>query len=206
MELPTYRSPDAGMTDQAKPVSRPWRRFLRFSVRGLIVLMLAMGAGLGWLVRGARIQREAVAAITKAGGTVVYNWNEDTSPFSPAGKPWAPGWLVKFIGVHYFGHVTGVDFYDNASTDAGLVHLKRLNKLSRLHLAGTQLTDAGLVHLHGLTNLSHLDLSYTKVSDDGRAHLKPLKKLSRLDVFGNRVTDAGIKQLRLPARRPRIYY
>ena len=38
------------MTDQAKPVSRPWRRFLRLSVRGLIVLVLLIGAGFGWLV------------------------------------------------------------------------------------------------------------------------------------------------------------
>ena len=39
------------MPDQAKPVARPWRRFLRFSVRGLIVLVLVIGAGLGWTVR-----------------------------------------------------------------------------------------------------------------------------------------------------------
>ena len=51
------------MPDQARPVRRPWRRSLRFSVRGLIVLVLVIGAGLGSLVRSARIQREAVAAI-----------------------------------------------------------------------------------------------------------------------------------------------
>ena len=49
----------------AVPVARPWRRFLRFSVRGLIVLVLVIGVWLGWLVRSARIQREAVAAIRK---------------------------------------------------------------------------------------------------------------------------------------------
>jgi hypothetical protein len=38
----------------AGPVSRPWRRFLRFSVRALIVLVLVVGAGLGWVVRSAR--------------------------------------------------------------------------------------------------------------------------------------------------------
>ena len=39
------------MTDQAKPASRPWRRFLRFSVRGLIVVVLVIGIGLGLAVR-----------------------------------------------------------------------------------------------------------------------------------------------------------
>ena len=62
------------MTDQAKPVRRPWQRFLRFSVRGLIVLVLVIGAGVGWLVRSARIQRDAVAAIQNAGGSVSYDW------------------------------------------------------------------------------------------------------------------------------------
>ncbi len=47
------------------PVSRPWQRFLRFSVRGLIVLVLVIGAGLGWIVRSAQVQREAVAAIER---------------------------------------------------------------------------------------------------------------------------------------------
>jgi hypothetical protein len=50
--------------------ARPWQRFLRFSVRGLIVVVLVIGVWLGWLVRSARIQREAVAAIRIAGGNV----------------------------------------------------------------------------------------------------------------------------------------
>ena len=45
------------MNDQARPVSRPWRRFLRFSVRGMIVLALVIGGCLGWVARSARIQR-----------------------------------------------------------------------------------------------------------------------------------------------------
>jgi len=51
----------------ADPLSRPWRRYPSFSVRGLVVLVLVIGAWLGWLVRSVRIQREAVVAINKAG-------------------------------------------------------------------------------------------------------------------------------------------
>ena len=32
------RLPEVGMNDQARLPSRPWRRFLHFSVRGMIVL------------------------------------------------------------------------------------------------------------------------------------------------------------------------
>jgi hypothetical protein len=35
-------------------VSRPRRKYLRVSVRGLIILVLSLGAGLGWMVRSAR--------------------------------------------------------------------------------------------------------------------------------------------------------
>ena len=40
-----------------EPVSRCWRRYLRFSVRGLIVVVLVIGLGLGWIVRGADAAR-----------------------------------------------------------------------------------------------------------------------------------------------------
>lgn len=50
------------------------RQWLRISVRGLIVLVLIIGAGLGWIVHGVRSQREAVAAIRRDGGAVLYDW------------------------------------------------------------------------------------------------------------------------------------
>jgi hypothetical protein len=43
-------------------------------MRGLIVLVLVIGGGLGWVVREAHMQRDAVAAVVKAGGTVLYDW------------------------------------------------------------------------------------------------------------------------------------
>jgi hypothetical protein len=54
------------MTDQPNFIARPRWSYLRFSVRGLIVFVLVIGAGMGWLVRSARIQCEAVAAIEQA--------------------------------------------------------------------------------------------------------------------------------------------
>jgi hypothetical protein len=99
----------------AGPVSRPWRRYLRFSVRGLIVLVLVLGAGLGWLVRGARIQREAVAAITIPGGAVRYDWEGTIEGFVPEGKLWAPRWLVDLIGVDYFGHVISASLFRSST-------------------------------------------------------------------------------------------
>ena len=37
-------------------------------MRGLIVFVIVIGAGLGWIVHQAHVQRDAVEAIKKAGG------------------------------------------------------------------------------------------------------------------------------------------
>jgi hypothetical protein len=98
-------------------VSRSWRRFLRFSMRGLAVFVIVVGARLGWIVRQAHVQRDAVAAIEEADGSVRYDWEWSDGKSLPGGRPWAPRWLVNLIGVDYFGHVTaGVSYRMSAAT------------------------------------------------------------------------------------------
>src|SRR5689334_3690951 len=97
------------MPDQPLPVSR--RRWLRLSVRGLIILALIIGGWFGWLARGARIRREAVAVIQRAGGQVYYDWQRfGDLVYSPTAKPRGPRWLVDRIGVDYFGDPVAVYF------------------------------------------------------------------------------------------------
>jgi len=50
-----------------------WRRFMQFSMRGLVVV-LVMAIVLGWFVRSAHVQRDAVATIVRAGGSAEYDW------------------------------------------------------------------------------------------------------------------------------------
>jgi Leucine-rich repeat (LRR) protein len=206
------------MTDQAKPISRHWRRFTRFSVRGMIVVLLLVGGWPGWIARGARIQREAVEAIEKAGGTVMYNWEYSNGTMVPAGNPWAPTWLVNLIGVDCFGHVTSVSLSQTGSGTtyaqverltrlerlnlltssldySGLERPKGLTNLAVLSLIGTKVTDADLVNLKGLTKLTVLDLGSTQVTDAGFVHLAGLPHLARLRLSHTRVTDAGLAHL-----------
>jgi hypothetical protein len=133
------------MSDQADPITHPWRKYLRFSARGLIVVVLVIGVWLGWIVRQAHIQRDAVAAIRKAGGNVTMS----------EGKPRAPEWLVGLIGIDFFGQVTWVHFVSPATaTDTTLADIGHLTGLRFLMLPGSNVTDAGLVNLKGLGNLS----------------------------------------------------
>ena len=92
------------MTDA--PDRAGWRRRLpfRLSLRPLMVLVLIVGGVLGWVGYRARVQRQAVAAIERAGAKAFYDFQ------APGGKPawWQPKWLVDAVGVDYLAHVTWV--------------------------------------------------------------------------------------------------
>jgi internalin A len=181
----------------AGPVSRPWRRFLRFSVRGMLVLVVLIGGWLGWMVRSARIQREAVAAINDAGGRVSYDWDWSDGQPIVGGKPWAPEWLTDLIGVDFFGHVTFVDLFSSSkATDATFTHVARLTQLETLLIGSSPRGDDELAHLKSLSKLSGLVLIGTRVTDAGLAHLKGMTNLSFLYLIGTQVTDAGMRELK----------
>ena len=103
--------------------------------------------------------------------------------------------------------------------DAGLAHLKDVDGLHKLRLAGDisdaglpavaavcgltsldlhliGLTDTGVRALAGLTRLERLNLTYTKVSDDGLDALASLTGLRWLGLSYTRVTQAGMDRLK----------
>ena len=96
------------MPTQPNPATRPWRCALRFSVRGLIIAVLLIGVWLEWLVHSVRVQREAVAAIRKAGGKAFYDWDWKNGSPVAGGKPCGPRLVLDSIGVDYFGNVVAV--------------------------------------------------------------------------------------------------
>ncbi len=187
----------ANLAGQPQPVPRRRRTFFWVSVRGLLLLILVIGCGLGWIARVARtgdIQRRAVAAINQAGGWVVYDteWEEDQN--TSTWKPRWPKWLVDQVGVDYLGKVVFINLHDRG-TDEVLMHVGRLKHLKQLHRPGFAVTNAGLVHLGRLSELQLLSLDDTLVTDAGLAHLKGLAGLKWLKVTRTRVTDAGVAEL-----------
>ena len=62
-----------------------------------------------------RIQREAVAAIEKAGGKVWYEWEWKDGKPSQEESLWVPAWLVDRAGVDYFGNVVAAEVYSPAA-------------------------------------------------------------------------------------------
>jgi hypothetical protein len=177
---------------------RPWRRYLRFSMRGLIVVVLLIGGWIGWIVRSARVQRDAVAAIKRAGGTALYDWQwhfPSRGPARNASGPWAPIWLVERIGADYFQNVTNVSLRDSGSSSALVAQIGGFDRLELLMLGGSEISDDALRHLNGLSNLQALHLSGTDVTDRGLKHLKGSVRLKRLSLQGAKVTDSGMVHL-----------
>ena len=192
-------------TNQANPVSRPWRRFLRFSVRGMIVVVLVIGVALWWSIHQARKQRSAVQAILARGGIVEYDYKYDSvrNRRLPNGESRCPIWLRNAGIDDDFFHdvaVVGLDTDKSGNrvrpTDADLVHLEGLRHVKLLYLGGGSITDAGLEHLGNLTDLRMLILWGNPISGAGLKHLRGLKKLRHLDMKNAAVTDDGLTSLK----------
>lgn len=180
---------------RAEAVSRSWRRVPRLSVRGLVVLVLLVGSGIGWFVRGARIQRDAVAAIEETGGLAYYDWESTNGDVINGGGPPAPWWLCELIGIDCFGHVDAVWYRGSTQSEAAIAAVGRLTRLRYLNMDHTLTTDANLVHVADLTSLHDLFLSDDQVTNAGMVHLGRLSNLSRLFLAGTSVTNAGMVQL-----------
>jgi hypothetical protein len=143
-------------------VARSWRKCLRFSVRGLIVLVLFIGVGLGLMVRSAHMQREAVASIRNDRGDVGYDWGVKNGNPIAGKRPWAPKWLTDLLGVDYFGHAVEVSLLsESTATDATMTQVGRLTRLERLYLDDSSVGDVGLAHAKGLVGLYVLSLQNT---------------------------------------------
>ena len=193
--------------------SKSKRRWYRFSLRTLLVVILLLCVLLGWFalkMRQAERQRRAVEAIRKAGGTVLYDYqfHEESGTSTGVRESPVPTWLRELMGEDFFASVAAVGFHDPESSasdtrpttvddpDAVLEHVAGLTGVVCLWLDANQVTDAGMEHLRGLTRLRYLDLSYTQVTDAGLENLNGLTQLYRLELNGTQVTDAGLEHFK----------
>ena len=85
---------------------KPWRRIFRIRLRTLIILVLSVGGGLGWLIHEARVQRDAVATITRNGGSCAYSWQWSyKQPYPSRPKPPWPEWARRALGPDFLESV-----------------------------------------------------------------------------------------------------
>jgi hypothetical protein len=213
------------MTETTETTEKSRRRWFHLSLRGLMVLVLVVGGGIGWKANRARTQRRAVAAIKAAGGSATYDFEYPNNGIPKPKEPSAPRWLRRVIGDEYFQEVASVGFSNPVAADDlaviesfdrleaffigdsskigdGLMHLRRLRRLGRIQLTGPGITDDRLAELASVRGLKSIVLQRTPVTDAGLRHFAGLSKLEHLTIYDAQgVTDAGLIPL---AKLPRL--
>ena len=191
---------------------KPKRRWYRFSLKTLLVVMtvatVAFGGWVQYRRQRAQVNRErvaaveeAVAAIEQLDGVILFESEFGTTVMeldtAYKERRRSQTWLerqfsdpggpddpvgTKITYVSFKSLGPAYGFDDPIVTDAGLKCLNALTNLETVGLDGTNITDAGLEHLKGLNNLKTLYLNDTKVTDAGLEHLKGLTELEYLNL------------------------
>jgi len=159
-----------------------------------MVLIALLCCVLAWLSHPAKIQRDAVMAIKRSGGIVVYDWDVGEG-VGTGGLTLSPAkWVVEWLGPDYFTHVRVVNLRGTA-TDDDLAAVARLSRLECLKISYSPITDTGLQNLNGLVYLKRLDLHETSITDAALVHLRGMTRLETLYVVNTKLTDAGLLHL-----------
>lgn len=148
------------------------RRWFQFSLRSCLVLTTAVCAWLGWHVRTANRQKEAIAAIQQMGG-----WVEvDDDGVTPLMVVFKQGAIQNPDGTLTMppGFTTGLFEVGPkiTLTDDGLRHVSSLSDVELVWISGVPITDAGLRRLQGLKKLLRVMLNNTPVTQAGVAELQ----------------------------------
>jgi hypothetical protein len=145
----------------------PKRRWYQFSLIQLLFVLTIVCVGPGGYVayeqKKAREQKTAVEAIERLGGRVSY---QEDVPARSATMRW-------ILGDETFGNVETVRFDKTLVTDADLVHLAALPRLTSLTLSQTNITDRGLMqHVARIKTLEAVGLYDMQATDEGIDALK----------------------------------
>src|SRR5262245_9991754 len=166
---------------------------MRYSLRTLLIVVLVLGAFVGWLgIRLLRIRRqhEAVQTVKDAGGAVTTSRQsagpdpfagEPSAPPNPIAKAMdkleAPQWFRELVGAEGFDRIKSVNLSRSPVTDADLVHLRELPNLQTLFLSDTEIGELGLQNVGRLPELETLAINGTRITDDCLIHLNNFPKL-----------------------------
>jgi len=177
------------------------RRWFRFSLRTLLVVMAIAGAAMGLLAhRYHQIERHraAVDMVSMYGGSCDIYWPEDST--------WKPNWLERRLGLQFpagIDHVMLGRHFENPTrklseiTGNDFAKLADIRSLRCLKIFDViEFEDRHLPPLRTLPSLITLMLEDTQVTDRGMEIIGQWKSLRVLGVYTDkqcrRVTDQGL--------------
>lgn len=161
----------------------PNRRRVSFSLKALLLGVLAVSlacAWLGWRLRKAERQQQAVAEIERLGGKVFYD--HQMAGMEPNGPPWLRDWL----GEHVFDRVVRVEL----GGIEGLADISLLGDWDDLQFVFLHFTDVSdLAPLADKPKLEFISLSHTRVEEIDALRGSP--RLEGVDLSRTSVRDLG---------------
>ena len=155
-----------------------FRLRFQFSLLALLLLVVVVAVPFSWLeteMKAARKQREAVASIERAGGSVMYDY-ELPWVYMHHWPPPATPWLRTLLGIDFFANVELAGLRSEPN-DSLWEDLGAFAHLRILELQSAKVGDAELRNLRGLPPLRELDVGGTNVSDAGLLIIAGLAQL-----------------------------
>ena len=181
------------------------KRFSRFSLRTLLILVTAACIFLGMKMSKVHKQNQVVDTIGKLGGKVLFKYEnkECVSANRPSGF-WSQSWLRRITTSNFFREAVKVDlsaehFSENPDlqvTDAHIAILPNAPTLEVILLAHREkISDESLKYIAQLKRLRIITLGSTGVEGRGLRHLVALPKLEGLHLAFLPLSDADILPL-----------
>ena len=156
---------------------KPKRRWFQFSLRALLLFVLACSIPCAWLgvkVREAKRRQHVANRLRDAGWWIRYDFEPKlfTGPLGTNSTPPGPDWLREFLGTDFFGNVV-----EAAPSWAAIGHPLPWNEL------------------HDLPHLQYLHFALP-IPDDEMEHLHDMTQLKGLRLRSENLTGAGFDKLR----------
>ena len=161
---------------------------MKFSLRTLLILCLAIGVGFGMWARRGSEQAKVVDWIESEGGYVHYECGVKYQK----SNPWA---------LDYRYDVTTVWLHTALDLD-NIEPLRKLKRVRNLTLLATEVTD--LTPIENYQYLEWIDLRRTKMTVEDLEPLLGLKNLRLISISNTPITDEQIKQLQQQLPKCRI--
>ncbi len=151
-------------------VTKPWFQYSLRSMFCFTLFCAVVSAWFGLRLSSSTRQREAVALIKKAGGSVEYDFEIDENGEMLFGRSAGPEWMCDWLGVDILSNAVSVVWF-NSDSQFKLELLPLLPSVTIVHLVGGEINDAGIESLCKLSKLRKLFLINTSVTQDGLAKI-----------------------------------